>query len=330
MLVSLHGIRAHTHGISKHLNTVIVGSFAVTPKQRHNLFQYRIGIFRHGDHAVPIDSDVVFHGVIYETLLKDYKGNAAVCVVFPQCFHDSGDCFGLDVLKMMQHKKRLMEYMTEVLPTMNIKRKMANFARDQPVNLLMDADADYMAELSMDALLHSDENDGETGTDPELDEILDYVLDKIIELLEYAVPRYCEAKGKTEDELTAEDGKIIFDRVMKLSSENTLCAIMLGQQFPEIHEISHDMCTAEDFGKKRNSNDYKNFINHWYHLKTEIGAMLSFESLSEYTECLDNEEADYRILRNAYYESLNEVDAQIFTLCEAGYKQEEITQMLGY
>jgi len=227
-------------------------------------------------------------------------------------------------------KKRLMEYMTEVLPTMNIKRNMANFARDQPVNLLMDADADYMAELSMEALLHSDENGDETGTDPESDEILDYVLDKIIELLEYAVQRYCEAKGKTEEELTAEDGKIIFDRVMKLISENTLCAIMLGQQFPEIHEISHDMCTAEDFGKKRNSNDYKNFINHWYHLKTEIGAMLSFESLSEYTECLDSEEADYRILRNAYYESLNEVDARIFTLCEAGYKQEEIAQILGY
>lgn len=149
-------------------------------------------------------------------------------------------------------------------------------------------------------------------------------------MLEYAVPRYCEAKGKTEEELTAEDGKIIFDRVMKLISENTLCAIMLGQLFPEIHEISHDMCTAEDFGKKRNSNDYKNFINHWYHLRTEIGAMLSFENLSEYTECLDNEEADYRILRNAYYESLNEVDARIFTLCEAGYKQEEIAQMLGY
>lgn len=57
---------------------------------------------------------------------------------------------------------------------------------------------------------------------------------------------------------------------------------MLGQQVPDVYDISTQIRTHEDFNKSLPGNyDLINFHNKWTHCKTKLGAPLLFSELSK-------------------------------------------------
>jgi len=103
-------------------------------------------------------------------------------------------------------KKRVIDYMQSNLPELGISRPPKNFAGDHPVNILMNADATFIANEAVNIL--SDEQ--------RTLEAVNYFFDMFGELVDKAILIYCSRRQKTPDELTDEDEQYIMDYFLSL------------------------------------------------------------------------------------------------------------------
>ncbi len=221
-------------------------------------------------------------------------------------------------------------YMRRNLPELGFKRNMNNFTREHPVNLLMHADADHIAEKALEIFDDEEQKDA----------AIEQYMELFYPLIETAAESYCEAKGKTIDDLSDADMRKIFDRVTNTVNEELMNAVMQGQQFPAINDIAHRNLAHEDFGSKFNF-DSINFYVQWTKCKQYVGTLLSIEAENEKAMEEDpdgplpidpgyNVDYIYQVMKNSFCETLDDIDITIFHMREDGCTQGQIAEKLGY
>ena len=227
-------------------------------------------------------------------------------------------------------KKIFGEYWLGNLRKLGVKRKMKNFSKDYPVNLLENVDADYFSEQI-----------SEIYTDPDkLSEYIDRFFEMYGESVMLGLDCYAKSVGKEIEDLTDDEIHTVVEKVAEVIDETLIETVMQGQQVPEIFGISRKVPQHEDFTEKL-SQDKINFYNKWTHANTKLGAPLLFSELSEDESTgiegarnfFDNnpaEEQRYKFLREEFAKTLNSTDREIYYLAEQGYKQKEIAKRLGY
>ncbi len=227
-------------------------------------------------------------------------------------------------------KKIFGEYWLGNLRPLGVNRKMKNFSKDYPVNLLENADADYFSEQI-----------SEIYTDPDkLNEYIDRFFEMYGEPVMLGIDCYAKSVGKEADDLTDEEIHTVVEKVAGVIDETLIETVMQGQQVPAIFGVSKKIPQHEDFTERLNQ-DKINFYNKWTHCKTKLGAPLLFSELSE-DETTDiegakmffsndpEEERRYIFLRDEFAKALNSTDKEIYYLSEKGLTQKEIADRLGY
>ena len=227
-------------------------------------------------------------------------------------------------------KKIFGEYWLGNLRPLGVNRKMKNFSKDFPVNLLENADADYFSEQI-----------SEIYTDPDkLNEYIDRFFEMYGEPVMLGIDCYAKSVGKEADDLTDEEIHTVVEKVAGVIDETLIETVMQGQQVPAIFGVSKKIPQHEDFTERLNQ-DKINFYNKWTHCKTKLGAPLLFSELSE-DEMTDiegakmffannpEEERRYIFLRDEFAKTLNSTDKEIYYLSEKGLTQKEIADRLGY
>ena len=227
-------------------------------------------------------------------------------------------------------KKIFGEYWLGNLRPLGVNRKMKNFSKDYPVNLLENADADYFSEQI-----------SEIYTDPDkLNEYIDRFFEMYGEPVMLGIDCYAKSVGKEADDLTDEEIHTVVEKVAGVIDETLIETVMQGQQVPAIFGVSKKIPQHEDFTERLNQ-DKINFYNKWTHCKTKLGAPLFFSELSE-DETTDiegakmffsndpEEERRYIFLRDEFAKTLNSTDKEIYYLSEKGLTQKEIADRLGY
>ena len=227
-------------------------------------------------------------------------------------------------------KKIFGEYWLGNLRPLGVNRKMKNFSKDYPVNLLENADAEYFSEQI-----------SEIYTDPDkLNEYIDRFFEMYGEPVMLGLDCYAKSVGKEVDALTNEEIHTVVEKVAGVIDETLIETVMQGQQVPAIFGVSKKIPQHEDFSEQLNQ-DKINFYNKWTHCKTKLGAPLFFSELSEdettNIEGVKNffandpaEEQRYIFLRDEFAKTLNSTDKEIYYLSEKGLTQKEIADRLGY
>lgn len=227
-------------------------------------------------------------------------------------------------------KKIFGNYWLANLRPLGVNRKMKNFSKDYPVNLLENADADYFSEQI-----------SEIYKDPDkLNEYIDRFFEMYGEPVMLGIDCYAKSVGKEADDLTDEEIHTVVEKVAGVIDETLIETVMQGQQVSEIFGISKKIPQHEDFSEQLNQ-DKINFYNKWTHCKTKLGAPLFFSELSEdettNIEGVKNffandpaEEQRYIFLRDEFAKTLNSTDKEIYYLSEKGLTQKEIADRLGY
>ena len=227
-------------------------------------------------------------------------------------------------------KKIFGEYWLGNLRSLGVNRKMKNFSKDYPVNLLENADAEYFSEQI-----------SKIYTDPDkLNEYIDRFFEMYGEPVMLGIDCYAKSVGKETDDLTDEEIHTVVEKVAGVIDETLIETVMQGQQVPAIFGVSKKLPQHEDFAERLNQ-DKINFYNKWTHCKTKLGAPLLFSELSE-DETTDiegekmffandpKEEKRYIFLRDEFAKTLNSTDKEIYYLSEKGITQKEIAKRLGY
>ena len=227
-------------------------------------------------------------------------------------------------------KKIFGEYWLGNLRPLGVNRRMKNFSKDYPVNLLENADADYFSEQI-----------SEIHTDPDkLNEYIDRFFEMYGEPVMLGIDCYAKSVGKEADDLTDEEIHTVVEKVAGVIDETLIETVMQGQQISEIFGISKKIPQHEDFTEQLNQ-DKINSYNKWTNCKTKLGAPLFFSELSEdestNIEGVKNffandpaEEQRYIFLRDEFAKTLNSTDKEIYYLSEKGLTQKEIADRLGY
>ena len=238
----------------------------------------------------------------------------------------------------------LFPYWLANLKELGIRRLMRNFSRDYPVKLLQNADSDYISEQLFNLF-----------NDPEQ---YKKAFEKFFEMYEQPIctgfEGYASSIGKDVEYLTDEEINFVIDKVADVINEELIKVVMLGQQVPEINNIGKKNPSEEDYysndkGKHIYSWDYINFLNKWTHCKTKLGAPISLDKLFEqdeecdiedeteedddddsFSKSIEDEQKGYEIIRDAFLETLDSIEREIFYLREDGYTQVEIAKKLGY
>ncbi len=230
-------------------------------------------------------------------------------------------------------KRLVSEYWLSNLPELGVKRMMKNYTYGHPVKLLQKRDSEHFAEQVSDVA-----NDGS-----QLDAVAERYLEIFREPLTAGVEAYAKSVGKEPDDLTDEEISFVIDKCTDAINEELIKVLMLGQQVPEVYDISAQIRTHEDFNKSLPGNyDLINFHNKWTHCKTKLGAPLLFSELSEeemtgiegarsFFESADaHTQREYEELRDAFANTLNSTDREIYYMREKGYTHAEIAERLGY
>ena len=227
-------------------------------------------------------------------------------------------------------KKIFGEYWLGNLRPLGVNRKMKNFSKYYPVNLLENADADYFSEQI-----------SEIYTDPDkLNEYTDRFFEMYEEPVMLGLDCYAKSVSKEIDDLTDDEIYTVVEKIAGVIDETLIETVMQGQQVSEIFGISKKIPQHEDFSEQLNQ-DKINFYNKWTHCKTKLGAPLFFSELSEEEttniEGVKNffannpaEEQRYIFLRDEFAKTLSSTDKEIYYLSEKGLTQKEIADRLGY
>ena len=145
------------------------------------------------------------------------------------------------------------------------------------------------------------------------------------------IESYCQNFGRKYEDLTEEEIGFIAEKVADVLNVEFIKVLMLGQQIPEVYDISAQIRTHEDFNKSLPGNyDLINFHNKWTHCKTKLGAPLLFSELSEeemtelegarsFFESADaHTQKEYEEIRDAFANTLNSTDREIYYMREKG------------
>ena len=226
-------------------------------------------------------------------------------------------------------ENRVRSYVKRNLLALGFTRNINNFTEQHPANLLISADAQYISDEAMKILEDAEQTEA----------AIDQYMELFAPIIEYTAQSYCDAKGKTLDELDDGDVWRIMDRVTSVSNIELMNVVMQGQQFSAINEIAHDNLTHEDFGKKFNF-DSINFHEQWTRCDTLVQEMLSLDAeLEKEAENPDapvtieqGHEVDYvgQVLINSFCETLNDIDATIFRMRMDDHTYAQIAEKLGY
>ena len=226
-------------------------------------------------------------------------------------------------------ENRVRSYMKRNLLALGFTRNINNFTEQHPANLLISADAQYISDNAVKILEDAEQTEA----------AIDQYMELFAPIIEYTAKSYCNAKGKTLDELDDSDVWRIMDRVTTVSNIELMNVVMQGQQFSAINEIAHYNLTHEDFGNKFNF-DSINFHEQWTRCDTLVQEMLSLDAeLEKEAENPDapvtieqGHEVDYvgQVLINSFCETLNDIDATIFRMRMDDRTYAQIAEKLGY
>ena len=226
-------------------------------------------------------------------------------------------------------ENRVRSYMKRNLLALGFTRNINNFTEQHPANLLISADAQYISDEAVKILEDAEQTEA----------AIDQYMELFAPIIEYTAKSYCNAKGKTLDELDDSDVWRIMDRVTSVSNIELMNVVMQGQQFSAINEIAHYNLTHEDFGNKFNF-DSINFHEQWTRCDTLVQEMLSLDAeLEKEAENPDapvtieqGHEVDYvgQVLINSFCETLNDIDATIFRMRMDDHTYAQIAEKLGY
>ena len=234
-------------------------------------------------------------------------------------------------------KDLFSKYWLNNLGKLGIMRMMKNFTREYPIKALQNADADHFSEQIVD--IYSD--------DEQLGNAVEQFFGMYSGPICAGLEAYSKNFGRDVETLTDEEIMFVVEKVAEVLDEELIKVIMLGQQVPEVYGITAATPAHEDFNRSLSGNfDLINFHDKWTHCKTKLGAPLSLDELidAEYengsTELehaknfFDHADTrtqkEYEELRDAFANTLNSTDREIYILREKGYTQEEIRVKLGY
>ena len=226
-------------------------------------------------------------------------------------------------------ENRVRSYMKRNLLALGFTRNINNFTEQHPANLLISADAQYISDEAMKILEDAEQTEA----------AIDQYMELFAPIIEYTAKSYCNAKGKTLDELDDSDVWHIMARVTSASNIELINVVMPGRRFSAINEIAHYNLTHEDFGNKFNF-DSINFHEQWTRCDTLVQEMLSLDAeLEKEAENPDapvtieqGHEVDYvgQVLINSFCETLNDIDATIFRMRMDDRTYAQIAEKLGY
>jgi len=233
----------------------------------------------------------------------------------------------------LKAKEFFSQYWLKNLRGIGIKRMMKNFSIQYPLKVLQNADGDYFMEQI--AEMYSD--------DEQLNKAVEQFFEMYGDQICAGLESYAKNFGRKIEDLTDEEIGFVVEKVAEVLNEELIKVMMLGQQVPEVYEVSREIRTHEDFSRVIEGNyDLINFHTKWTHCKTKLGAPLFFSELSPdevtgiegarsfFASADQHTQKEYEEIRDIFSESLNSTDREIYYLREQGYTQEEIALRLGY
>ena len=149
-----------------------------------------------------------------------------------------------------------------------VTSRLKNLSSANPIRSLEEQDARMIAGATVNIL-----NDQE-----EYDRNITMFFEIMRPQLELAAQTYATTRGRNVDDLTDDEVMMIVDGVADLFVETLMEQLQQAQGVPEIAEALKGSGAIEDFNPNVYENhDKQDFEREWYHLRTKIGAMLSFE-----------------------------------------------------
>ena len=225
------------------------------------------------------------------------------------------------------------QYWLNNLRGIGIKRMMKNFSKNFPIKLLQNADGDYFMEKIAEIYTDSEQ------FDKAAEQFFEMYGDQICAGLE----AYCRNFGRDIDKLTEEEIGVVVEKVSDVLNGELIKALRLGQQVPEVFDVSRKVSTHEDFSQLIEKNyDLINFHDKWTHCKTKLGAPLFFCELSPneatgiegarsfFAGAEQHTQREYEDIRDTFANSLDSINREIYYMSEQGYTHAEIASRLRY
>lgn len=216
-----------------------------------------------------------------------------------------------------------------VQKSMGGKGSLRNFSANYPLQVLEKADEDLIAGTVGDILLD--------------DELTTQVIDSFFEMMEGPLSSgftsYAASVGKTPDDLTDEEIRVVVGKIADLFLEQMMGLMMQSQSVPEILGVVKKNGAHEDFNLSVTENrDKIDFDRKWDHLRTKLGKPLSLDELATSNpsalengrSMFDSSDDEYEVLENQFLDSLNGADREIYLMRKQGLTQKEIAERLGY
>ena len=209
------------------------------------------------------------------------------------------------------------------------KASLKNFSKDYPVKLLEQTDENIIAEQVVNVL-----ND-----DSKLQDVFEVFFTSMEKPLEDALSAQAASLGISLEELTDDEIMQAVDKVANSLMNFMIGKMMVSQSVPEIMQITKKHGAHEDFNPNvKDNHDRIDFERKWYHTRTKLGIMLSFDDLDpddESLACWDDESKDdeqaFVDLTKRFLASLDdEIDRDIVLFKLKGKTQSEIAEELGF
>lgn len=228
-------------------------------------------------------------------------------------------------------KKIFAQYWKDNLKNLGINQSMKNYSKDHPVNFLMNVDGKILSEVIAELY---DQLNVESDVD-----FIDTFCGMYQKPLMISVEGYAKKLGKTPDDLADEELMFVIDKVAGIIIEETLKVVMIGQQVPELFDLSHKAAVIEDFNENQKENHPKiDFERKMYGLRRKFDCLLSFEELAESDlvglspedEIEEISDSDFGKILVGFLNTLDETDRMICYMKMDGKTQYEIARELGY
>lgn len=172
----------------------------------------------------------------------------------------------------VQAQKYFFEKYATALKMNGVTSRLKNLSSANPIRSLEEQDARLIAGTAVNILNDQDEYEHNIAVFFEI----------MRPQLELAAQTYATTRGRNVDDLTDDEVIMIVDGVADLFVETMMKLFQQAQGAPEIAEALKKNGAIEDFNPNAYDNhDKQDFENEWYHLRTKIGAMLSFEDYVE-------------------------------------------------
>ena len=116
---------------------------------------------------------------------------------------------------------------------------MKNFSMQYPLKVLQNADGDYFTEEVAEMYTDSEQ----------FDKAIDQFFEMYEEPICAGLESYAKNFGRKIEDLTDEEIGFVVEKVADVLDEELIKVLMLGQQVPEVYEVSREIRTHEDFSK---------------------------------------------------------------------------------